>query len=159
MNIDQVIVRSATLEDLPILLRFEQGVIDAERPFDVTLKSANARYYNLEELIMAPHIEMAVAEVDGNIIASGYARIQEAKSYSKFEKYAFLGFMFVDPKYRGQGLNKKIIDHLKAWIRSKDIDELRLEVYVENEGAIRAYEKIGFSTLLYEMRMNLKDEK
>ena len=151
-----VLVRSALLEDLPILLRFEQGVIEAERPFDSTLKD-QARYYNLEELITAPHIEMAVAERNGEIMGCGYARIEDAKSYSKHKKHAYLGFMFVDSKYRGQGLNKKIINHLKAWIYSKGIDELRLEVYVENESAIKAYQKMGFSSLLYEMRMSLKE--
>ena len=35
------IVRKATLDDLPTLLLFEQGVIEAERPFDPTIKSGD----------------------------------------------------------------------------------------------------------------------
>ena len=35
---EQVIIRKATLNDLDILLVFEQGVINTERPFDATLK-------------------------------------------------------------------------------------------------------------------------
>jgi predicted GNAT family acetyltransferase len=32
-----------------------------------------------------------------------------------------------------------------------------LDVYYENPGAIRAYEKVGFKKLLINMRMSLKD--
>jgi hypothetical protein len=32
-----MIIRKATIDDLPVLLQFEQGIISAERPFDSTL--------------------------------------------------------------------------------------------------------------------------
>ena len=34
----QYITRSATLDDLELLLKFEQGVIEVERPFDPTIR-------------------------------------------------------------------------------------------------------------------------
>lgn len=64
--------------------------------------------------------------------------------------------MYVVPEHRGKGLINKIVDHLKVWAASKNIHELRLEVYIENEAAIKAYKKIGFSKLLTEMRTPLK---
>ena len=33
-----ITIRKATIEDLPVLLEFEQGVLRAERPMDRTLK-------------------------------------------------------------------------------------------------------------------------
>ena len=33
---DQIRIRKATFDDLNTLLRFEQGVIEAERPYDRT---------------------------------------------------------------------------------------------------------------------------
>ena len=44
-------IRKATLEDLPYLLKFEQGIIAAERPFDETLVSEKFHYYDLAERI------------------------------------------------------------------------------------------------------------
>ena len=38
MTLPKVSIRKATLEDLPKLLNFEQEIIEAERPFDVTIK-------------------------------------------------------------------------------------------------------------------------
>jgi hypothetical protein len=66
-----IIVRKATNNDLDILLRFEQKLIAAERPFDKTLKSGHIHYYDLEEMIKAPNIEVVVAESDNEIIGSG----------------------------------------------------------------------------------------
>jgi len=63
------------------------------------------------------------------------------------------------PEYRGQGVNKKIMDVLKAWASSQNITEFRLDVYYENVSAIKAYEKFGFSKYFLEMRFNLDDEK
>jgi len=45
--VDQIITRTATLEDLDTLLDFEQGVIAAERPLDPTIKKGDIHYYNL----------------------------------------------------------------------------------------------------------------
>lgn len=74
-----IIIRSAKPEDLPALLQFEQGVIEAERQFDPTLKSSYINYYNLKEMILAADVEVAVAEFNDKLIASGYARIESAR--------------------------------------------------------------------------------
>lgn len=150
-----VTFRSATLSDLPALYEFEQGIIDAERPFDPTLKSSHINYYDLKELIVTKSAEVVVAEIDGEVVASGYANILDAKEYQKHERYAYLGFMFVKPEYRGRGIIKQILIQLKSWSLSQGINEIRLEVYEDNDSAVRAYEKAGFKKHLVEMRMQL----
>jgi GNAT superfamily N-acetyltransferase len=154
----EIIIRKSTLKDIQVLLSFEQGVISAERPFDVTLKSGHIHYYDLEEMITASHIEIVVAESGNKIIGSGYARIERSKPYLAHEAHAYLGFMYVDPHYRGKGVNQKIIEALKEWSLSQNVTELRLDVYANNIAAIKAYEKAGFTSHMVEMRMNLKEE-
>ena len=56
---------------------------------------------------------------------------------------------------RGKGVNKMIVETLIQWSVSRNITELRLEVYYLNEAAIRAYEKTGFKKHLIEMRMGI----
>jgi GNAT superfamily N-acetyltransferase len=146
--------RPAALTDLPTLLRFEQGVISAERPFDCTLGN-EIHYYDLEMMITAPHIQLLVAQLDGELIGSGYARIEDAKPYLVHSQHAYLGFMYTVPEHRGKGVNKKIIEALKEWSVSKGITELTLDVYQENESAIKAYEKIGFVKHLVNMRRGI----
>lgn len=152
----EMIVRPAVLDDLDVLLEFEQGVIEAERPFDVTLKRGDIRYYDMEAMIATPNIRLVVAELDGELVASGYARIEESKPYLNHARHAYMGFMYTVPKHRGKGVNRKIIEALEDWSLSQGVTEMRLEVYVENVGAIRAYEKVGFSGSILKMRKALQ---
>ena len=152
---DQIIIRKAKLDELDTLLSFEQGVIAFERPFDPTLQDGEIHYYDIAEMIKAPHIEVVVAEVNNEIAGSGYARIEASKIYLKHPKHAYLGFMYVKPGHRGKGINQKIIEALKQWAIGQGITELRLDVYNDNPSAIKAYEKAGFKKLLVEMRMGL----
>ena len=148
--------RPASLHDLPVLADFLQLLVNAERPFDVTLREGDLIYYDLKELIERNDSELLILEKDGKLVGCGYAQIRSAKTYLTYKEYAHLGFMFVLPEYRGQGLNQQLIEGLKAWIRSKGVKEVRLEVYTENNAAVRAYEKAGFKQILTEMRYELE---
>ena len=150
---DNIKIRTATLNDIDILLEFEQGVIKAERPFDVTLGADPITYYNLEELIVSDDASLVVAEIEGEIIGSGYGLIKPGMHYLNHEFYSYLGFMFTLPDYRGRGVNTKIIEKLKKWSHSKGLKEIRLTVYDENYKAIKAYEKVGFKKHIIEMRL------
>lgn len=154
---DRINTRSATVADLDTLLQFEQGIVAAERPFDPTLKAGEIHYYDLKTLILSPEAEVVVAVAGEEIVGSGYAQIREAKDYLRHSRFAYLGFMYVKPAFRGQGINQKVLDALTDWIKQQGIAEIRLEVYAKNEGAKRAYEKAGFTPNLLEMRMNLEE--
>ena len=149
-----MITREATEQDLEILLGFEQGVVTAERPFNSTLIEGEIHYYDLKYLIQSPEATVIVAEENNEIIASGYALIKKAaKDYYQFKEYAYLGFMYVKPEHRGKGINKVITDELISWSKSRGINEVRLDVYAQNESAIKAYEKAGFEPHLLTMRL------
>ncbi len=151
-----ITIRKATLNDMDTLLRFEQGVIEFERPMDPTLDE-DIRYYDLNEMISASHIELLVAEKAGELVGSGYVRIEAAaRPYLKHDRHAYMGFMYVAPECRGQGINQRIVEQLKIWSAKQGITELRLNVYASNPSAIRAYEKAGFEQHMIEMRMGLE---
>jgi len=146
-------IRTATISDLPRLLEFEQGIIEAERPYDPTLDDDPISYYDLKELINLDTAEVVVAEVDGSIVSSGYAKIKKARHYLDHQYYCYLGFMFTLPSYRGYGINKAIVRKLTAWANTRGLQEIRLTVYEDNVSAIRAYEKVGFKKHMIEMRL------
>lgn len=149
----QIIIRKAHPNDLEKLLEFEQAIITAERPFDPTLKAEKIHYYDIEKMISAPHIQIVVAEIDLELIGSGYARIEVAKPYLNHLNYAYFGFMYTVANHRGKGVNAKIIEALKKWCILQDVFEMRLDVYNDNTSAIKAYEKVGFKKHLINMRM------
>jgi len=153
-QLSDVIIREAAQSDIDTLLKFEQALIKAERPFDPTLKSETT-YYDLNAMLIDDSVNLLVAEWNNRIIGSGYSRIEKSKHYLQHSRHAYLGFMFVLPEFRGRGINTKLIDALKQWALKRDITELRLEVYSDNTSALKAYEKFGFSKLLIEMRCSI----
>jgi GNAT superfamily N-acetyltransferase len=150
---ETITLRPATMQDLPILLEFEQGLISDERPFDTTHKDEEIHYYDLPAMVESPLVELVVAEIDAQIVGCGYARFEKAKPYKKFEQYSYLGFMYVKPEHRGKGINAQVMEYLREWSKKQGLTELRLEVYCDNEKAVRAYEKAGFTRYMYTMRM------
>ncbi len=148
-----ILVREAVLADLDMLLSFEQALIEAERPFDSTIRTGHLHYYDLKELIMNKEAIVVVAEMDGRVLSSGFGMAKPARHYLDHTKYAYLGFMYTHSDYRGKGINSKIIDTLKEWAVQQSLYEIRLTVYQDNLPAIAAYEKAGFKKHIVEMRM------
>lgn len=147
--------RSGELKDLEILYEFEQGIIAAERPFDSTLKPGKINYYDLKVLIESESAEVIIAEINHELIGSGYIKIRQAKDYLQFEKYGYIGFIYVKPEYRRKGISQIVIGRLRSWAKSKGINELRLNVYNDNENAVAAYKKLGMKKHMIEMRMEI----
>ncbi len=146
------IVRLATVADLPRLREFEQGVIDAERPYQPYLKDDPVHYYDLDHMIDANDVCLVVAEVDGHLVGSGYARVEESKPYIRYHQFGYLGFMFVVPQFRGQGVIQDIMAYLERWCLERGVGVLHLEVFADNARASRAYDKAGFAANLIDMR-------
>jgi GNAT superfamily N-acetyltransferase len=155
---ESIHIRPANCQDLEALLRFEQGVITAERPFDTTLKTGAIHYYDLQVMIESPEVQLVVAGIGEVLVGCGYARLETAKRYLKHAVHAYLGFMYVDPSHRGKGINALIIEQLRQWSIWKGVSELRLDVYYGNLPAIRAYEKAGFKRHMVEMRAEARSD-
>ncbi|MBL0154204.1 MAG: GNAT family N-acetyltransferase [Chitinophagaceae bacterium] len=148
-------IRKAVETDIDILLGFEQGIVEAERPFNDPLKEGEIHYYDLIGLIRSDTAEVLVAVVDDEIVGSGYAKIRPAEPFQKFTEYAYLGFMYVKPAFRGKGINQKVLLALMDWAKSKKLTEVRLDVYDENLIAKNAYLKAGFKPNLLGMRLGI----
>ena len=153
----QIHIRKAVTADLPTLLKFEQNLIDAERPFEPNFIDEMFVYYDLDELIKSQNSVLLVAELNKQLLGSGYARIEPSKSCLIHQQHAYLGFIYVDPSARGQSISSVLIDKLMQWSKSQGVTELSLKVYADNTAAIRVYEKIGFSKQHLLMEMSLAD--
>jgi GNAT superfamily N-acetyltransferase len=151
-----ILIREAVRADLPILQEFEQGIITAERPFNNSLKSELICYYDIAALIDGECSVVMVAEEQGRLVGSGYGRIKQSKVHLSHDLHAYLGFMFVEPTHRGQGINQMIIQALITWGKEQGTSDFYLDAYSDNTSAIRAYEKMGFEQSLVEMKLSDK---
>lgn len=148
-------IRIANLNDLETLLTFEQGVIKAERPMDSFLGQGTLSYYNIPELIAAKNSHLIVALAGKELVGSGYIKIEESSTYHKNTKHGYIGFIFVKPSFRGKRISNLILESLKNRALEKDLKELRLDVYSNNFGAIKSYERFGFTKSLVNMKMDI----
>lgn len=158
-------IRPATHEDLPTLLNFEQGIIAAERPFDPSNKEVDVHYYRLNEMLLAENVHLVVAEEQvsekqtsekhGTIIGCGYVRIEDAEEFKKRPLHAYIGFLYLEEAHRGKGVMQSVLQHLEAWAVDRGVLELILEVYYDNQAAVRSYERFGFQKRMILMRKSL----
>ena len=147
-------IRNAVQVDLPLLKEFEQDIIATERPLNDCLKSEYIRYYDIGALIDSDRACVIVAEDNGAIVGSGYARIKESKAHLQHNLHAYLGFMYVVPSYRGQGINQLVIQALIKWGKAQGMQDFYLDAYADNIPALKAYEKLGFKASLIEMKLS-----
>ena len=152
---NQISIRIAKTNDLETLLEFEQGVVEAERPLDPFLGKGKLFYYNIPEMIDSENVHLIVAVSGKELVASGYVRLENSRHYHKNPKHGYIGFMFVKPSFRGQRISNLILESLKNWAKEKDLKELRLDVYSNNNGALKSYERFGFNKSLVNMRMDI----
>lgn len=142
-------IREASEKDRPILLNFEQNLIEYERPFDPYLKTKEVVYYDMDYLLNDPQVYFVVA-TDGTQnndipIACGYAKLLPNPT-GKYPNsyYSYIGFMYTEPAYRRQGIAQQILSQLVAWSKQQQVSQIVLDVYSQNHNAIKAYQKAGF---------------
>ena len=151
----QICIRPAHIDDLATLLKFEQLIIEYERPMCADMQAGEFNYYSLQNMLESDDAQVVVAEKNGKIVAAGHARIKKSRSYLVHQYHSFLGFMYVEQDYRGKGVNRLVINELKAWSREKGMTVCCLTVFDKNESALKAYQKIGFRNEIIEMRIAL----
>jgi len=149
---ENMTLRPAEKRDLPQLLDFEQDLIAYERAFAPQIKKGKIHYYDIGAYIERSDVCVVVAEHNQQLIGSGYALIKPNKVYKNPSTFVYLGFMYVLPEFRGNGINGRIIEYLVDWGKAQGHTEFQLDVYAENQHAIRAYQKMGFQSELLTMR-------
>jgi len=148
-------LREANIDDLYRLREFEQAVVEFERAFNPWIKAGEVTYYDLESLLSDERSRLMVAEIEGELVGSGYAQLRESKNSLTHQEISYLGFMYVVPERRGLGIVRKVIDRLIEWSVSRGVRDFYLDVYAQNESAVAAYRKVGFGPRLLEMSLHL----
>ena len=148
-------IRTAELDDLKTLLKFEQGAIKAARPLDPFIDDADLHYYNVPELITAKKIHFIVATIKTELIACGYIKLENSQHYHKNPIHGYVGFIYVKPSFRGQRISVLIIESLKHWSIKKGLKESRLDTYSNNIAALKSYKRFSFKKSLMNMRMDI----
>lgn len=150
-------IRPATLQDLDPLKKLETSLINFERTFDEDIRPGDdVVYYDLAAKIKNSNESVVfVAEVEQQIVGCGMGTIKNFENWAKGDHYGMINFIYTHKTCRGQGVASSILEALKNWFTEKNITNIQLKVYCENEGAIKAYQKNNFKAFTQTMKLKL----
>ena len=133
-----LIIRPATVSDVPLLLRFSREFAEYERQPDAVVIT--------EETLVRdgfgsqPKFRSLIAEWDGEAI--GYALF--FGFYSTYKGSGiFLEDLFVQERFRGRGVGRALLSQVARIARQEDSYGIRWEVLGWNESAIKFYKSLG----------------
>ncbi len=123
------VIRKATREDLPDILRIETASFDFFDRFPVTLF-----LYYLQKFRDGFFV---VLDIKGSIV--GYTILAATN------RFAYILSIAIHPINRNQGFAKELIRFLESRCRENSIPKLRLDVRIDNQAAIELYKKLGLT--------------
>lgn len=125
---DNTLIRPALRGDLDQLDQLERASFDGDR----------LSRRNLNHMLRSEHADLIVADLEGRIGA--YALVL----YRSGTNLARLYSIAVDQEWRGKGVSAQLLEAAEQRARERDSAFMRLEVSVDNQSAIRLYERSGY---------------
>ena len=96
-----------------------------------------------------------IAKDNNMAIGYAYCKIITNDNGPHIYHIALLDGLYIDEKYRNQGIATKLIEECKKWAIEVGAKVFELNVLSENEKAINLYRKIGFGEVEKKMRLEL----
>lgn len=124
-------LRRARPADLPALVAMEASAFPGDR--------LSARSFRRH--LISARADLIVATAGQDI--AGYA----LNFYRTNSQLARLYSIAVADQHRGRGLSTRMIANLERKARKRGCDRLRLEVRIDNQAAIAAYDRLGFRSI------------
>ena len=132
-------IRSATPDDVPLILRFIRELAEYERMAHHVVATEEG----LRETLFGarPYAEVVIAEEEGE--AAGFALFFH--NYSTFlgRPGIYLEDLYVRPEVRGRGIGRALLAHLARLAVERGCGRLEWWVLDWNEPAIRFYRALG----------------
>ncbi len=92
-----------------------------------------------------------IALEDDEIVGMVVVKILKALPVSKYDKKGYISNLYVREPFRNRGAGKKLVQKAMAWLRSKDIPNVFLEIHSKNLSAQDLYRKLGFKDYFVKM--------
>ena len=104
-----------------------------------------------------------VAEVDGEAVGAAVAELREPLPNAAVQpqldvrrRRAYLGYLAVQARYRGQGIGGRLLDAVEAWARDQGAELMATGTNLRsNVGAVEFYERHGYERQSVVLRKRL----
>jgi GNAT superfamily N-acetyltransferase len=147
-------IRTATADDIPLILDFIRGLAEYERAPEQAVASG-------EDLLRdgwgpEPKFRVVIAEWDGK--PAGFALFFYNYSTWQGRPGLYLEDLFVRPEFRGKGIGKALLLHLAQIAVRENCGRFQWQVLDWNTPAIEFYESLGANTLKEWLTMRVDGE-
>jgi ribosomal protein S18 acetylase RimI-like enzyme len=157
------IVRRATLADMPAVGKLGALLVRAHHDWDpqrfMAASRQTAEGYGsfLNTQLGEEGVAVIVAEQGGDVIGYVYAAVEPRDWMSLRDEAGAIHDVVVDPKHRGAGVGRLLLDAALAFLKSRGMPRVVLETAEQNDVAQRLFAKAGFRRTMIEMTRELGD--
>lgn len=157
INIMNITIRTATLEDIPVLrslhadLHKDNAAYDTLLDLNWPLDDRGLAYFT--KTIEDATAVVYLAEMDGEIVgylAGGHKEINYRKT-----KMSEIYSMTVNPKFQSKGIGEKLVTAFVEWSKSRGYGKVYVNVYYGNERGINFYKKCGLTPIDMSLEMDV----
>ena len=151
-------IRKAIHNDIPAIAElYREQFREMAKLIPDFIKEGNQSVEFLEKTISSDDSDILVYENDGRVV--GFILLQ-AKERPDFDfmipgKYCYIMDIIVTENSRGKGFGTALMNSAKDWAKEQNCNFVNLDVLVNNHGAIKLYEKLGFIPKAQEMYCKL----
>ena len=151
-------IRKATVDDIPAISElYREQFREMAKLIPDFIKEGNQSVEFLEKTISSDDSDILVYENDGRVV--GFILLQ-AKERPDFDfmlpgKYCYIMDIIVTESHRNKGFATALMNSAKDWAKEQSCNLINLDVLVNNHGAIKLYEKLGFIPKAQEMYCKL----
>ena len=151
-------VRKATNNDIPAIAElYREQFREMAKLIPDFIKEGDQSIEFLEKTISNDDSDILVYENYGIVV--GFILLQ-AKERPVFDfmlpgKYCYIMDVIVTENSRGKGFGTALMNSAKDWTKEQNCSFINLDVLVNNHGAIKLYEKLGFIPKAQEMYCKL----
>ena len=151
-------IRKATVDDIPAIAElYREQFREMSKLIPDFVKEGDQSVEFLEKTISDDVSDILVYENDGIVV--GFILLQ-AKERPVFDfmlpgKYCYIMDIIVTEAHRNKGFATVLMNSAKDWAKEQNCNFVNLDVLVNNHGAIKLYEKLGFTPKAQEMYCKL----
>ena len=151
-------IRKAIHNDIPAISElYREQFREMSKLIPYFIKEGDQSTEFIENIISGEECDILVYEDNGNVV--GFILLQ-AKTRPDFDfmlpgKYCYIMDIIVTESHRNKGFATALMNSAKDWAKEQNCNLINLDVLVNNHGAIKLYEKLGFIPKAQEMYCKL----
>ncbi len=151
-QLERVRVREATFRDLPHLVeawgelaRYHEQ-LDPGFALSRGWRQSYAAY--VASLLGREDVCVVVAWAPGELAGMAVARMMLAPAFFRYRRRGYIQDVYTREPYRRQGIARRMVERLEAWLRTQGIRRVELTVALQNPTALAFWEDLGYRPYL-----------